>query len=86
MHAAHNKSGKLRCAISAHKCHPEAVLGALLNNTSRVSRVAQSPSLVHPLLGSALRFCTGWTKILSPSCTTHRNFFFIFFTRMSNTD
>ena len=61
MNAALSKSSKLHCAISTHKCHTEYVLGALLNYTSLVGRAARNPSPVRPLVGTALRFCTGWT-------------------------
>lgn len=61
INAALNKSSKLHCAISTHKCHAEYLLGALLNYTSLVSHAARGPSPVRPLVGTALRFCTGGT-------------------------
>lgn len=61
MNVALNKASELHCAISTHKCHTEYALGALLYCTLLVNHAARSPSTVHPLVGTPLGFCIGWT-------------------------
>lgn len=74
INAALNKSSKLHCDISTHKCHTESVFGALLNYPSLVRCPAQGCSLLWHLVGMALCFCMGWTLNLVPlSCGTLEN-------------